>query len=690
MSLYRSATSSWFQYFRRINRLVLFTLLWATLLFSLFRLAFVWTYGSPEVWHGEGLWDALYWGVRMDLRTLAIILALPWLFSLFYTLVSPRFYETLARFQQALMQWLLSAATALEVVNHFYFKNFQNHIDIFIFQIFDWDNAVAVFKSIFTDYPLIPALLLMLVWHWLYGKGLRWMWQRSEKKPSHEKSMRFKAVYTFASLLLLALLIRGSLGTFPLTLNRVAIAGDAFLTQSVANGPLAFSDAFIHWRHLQKMAPVSDDEALQAYITYFGHPPLDGRLDMNDLLEPPLTSSPQPHPNIVMVQMESLGGHLLDAHDTEHNNLLGRLEPHLQEDYFFNTFAPIAMGTLMTLEKITLNSGVDNVSKTPYRDTPYRFAVGRMMQKAGYETIFLTGGHKTWGQIDMLMSHQGFDHILGGDDIREVFADAKDDGTWGVFDQYLFRYIHHLLKHKGSKPLFIYAMPVTNHLPYMLPDDYQPLPVKLPDAWVPLLVDHDVAQGELILQSYQYSADVLGDFMTQLKADPTLAEQTVVGASGDHNMRDLITYVNEPGRQHRVPFYLYLPPRYAVNTVRDPQRIGSHNDIFTTIFRHALPDMPAYALGQDLVSPDFDKKRALGISTGYFLTAEGCGLVGEQHTSYYRCTGQPGRDVEAITTQPDAALLKANARYRAYYTLQRWQMYREVMAEKALPEHSQP
>jgi len=291
---------------------------------------------------------------------------------------------------------------------------------------------------------------------------------------------------------------------------------------------------------------------------------------LGDLLLPPQTLTPQKHPNIVMVQMESFGGHLLDEHNTQSNNLLGRLEPHIQQDFFFNNFSPLGMGTLVTLEKITLNSGVGNISKTPYRDAPYQFSVARMLQEAGYETIYLTGGHKTWGQIQALLSHQGFDHVLGGDDILAAIPQAKDDGTWGVFDAYLFQYIHKVLQQEHHKPLFIYAMPVSNHLPYMLPEGYQPKPVKLPQAWVPLLVDHDVDKGRLILQSYQYSNDVLGAFMDQIKGNTELASNTVIAASGDHNMRDLISYIGEPGRQHRVPFYLYLPfvtPNESVHTM---------------------------------------------------------------------------------------------------------------------------
>ncbi|ORQ10347.1 hypothetical protein B7971_00890, partial [Vibrio cholerae] len=55
----------------------------------------------------------------------------------------------------------------------------------------------------------------------------------------------------------------------------------------------------------------------------------------------------------------------------------------------------------------------------------------------------------------------------------------------------------------------------------------------------------------------------------------------------------------EAGMTHAVPFYLYVPPAILANTdyVYDPQRIGSHRDIFPTLYHFSLSDQTYISLG---------------------------------------------------------------------------------------------
>lgn len=55
------------------------------------------------------------------------------------------------------------------------------------------------------------------------------------------------------------------------------------------------------------------------------------------------------------------------------------------------------------------------------------------------------------------------------------------------------------------------------------------------------------------------------------------------------------------GIRFAVPF-LHVPPVYQNNIQYDPERIGSHKDIFPTLYELALSDMPYLKLGNNLLS----------------------------------------------------------------------------------------
>jgi len=86
-----------------------------------------------------------------------------------------------------------------------------------------------------------------------------------------------------------------------------------------------------------------------------------------------------------------------------------------------------------------------------------------------------------------------------------------------------------------------------------------------------------------------------------------------------------------------------------------------------------------------LLAKDFNPDDALAISTDYFMNQEGCALLNDQHVFYYHWKNKVGRDVEPITGEASPNLQHAAARYRAYYTLQRWQMYKVASQQNSQP-----
>ncbi len=117
--------------------------------------------------------------------------------------------------------------------------------------------------------------------------------------------------------------------------------------------------------------------------------------------------------------------------------------------------------------------------------------------------------------------------------LKARYPEAKSD-TWGVPDEYMFRYAAEVLAEaeQSGKPVFVMMMSMTNHPPYKLPAPHQRLAFKLDNQEQSRL--SQLATGEAlneILNTFRYSNDQLGRFISEVKQH---APHTVIAATGDH------------------------------------------------------------------------------------------------------------------------------------------------------------
>ena len=77
--------------------------------------------------------------------------------------------------------------------------------------------------------------------------------------------------------------------------------------------------------------------------------------------------------------------------------------------------------------------------------------------------------------------------------------------------------------------------------------------------------------------------------MSEIESDKTLKDSVIVGASGDHRVRDLkMDSDRKMMVDFGVPFYLYVPKKYQKNIHYDKNRVGSHKDIMPTLYELSL------------------------------------------------------------------------------------------------------
>jgi phosphoglycerol transferase MdoB-like AlkP superfamily enzyme len=193
----------------------------------------------------------------------------------------------------------------------------------------------------------------------------------------------------------------------------------------------------------------------------------------------------------------------------------------------------------------------------------------------------------------------------------------KDLGNeWGIFDEYLYSFIEEQLR-TATKPLFFFVLTTSNHPPFEYPSSYQPRPLDLNSDFLSgLAVDENLARKRFTV--LQYGNQKMAEFLGRINSS-SLSENTIVALTGDHSY--WITKgvdQDQEFKRYAVPFFLAIPKDYRPKKY-DPNKFGSHEDIFPTLFNLALSNQTYIKLGEDLFTePSFSMN-----SSGIIANEEG-------------------------------------------------------------------
>ena len=364
-------------------------LLLALALFALARATLIAAY-SAEAFAWQELLPVFQRGARFDAKTAILLLLLPFLLSLLLGAVA-NWRTWLLRFYQFYLTLLLIASGLLALINHFYYRNFQNHIDIFVFGLFE-DDVSAIFATIWQDYPWVWFLLLFL----LLSLSLAWLLPRLANYLHYwPHSLLLRLSYSSGVILLLLILGRGSVGIFPLSTDtHLAVSPHNFLNRAVVNGVYALYDAFENRYSSSRPAQVDRGQASAAWQqlkklqpeTYPGELPSAEQLFWRSGSNSKLNWQQPPH--VVLVLRESFGSQLLNFH-TKDNDLMGALQPHWETDLIFDNFVSATLGTHSSLEKILLSLPMSDVTLSELRKLAFPSSLARFYQQQGYQSSYV-------------------------------------------------------------------------------------------------------------------------------------------------------------------------------------------------------------------------------------------------------------------------------------------------------------
>ena len=533
-----------------------------------FMLAYYWPTPGTDLW--AELPVALFMGLRFDLKmgAIAALLLFPWLGWRW-------------RMRTWVIQVWASLFALLTVINFYYYGFYKLPIDSVIFGLAD-DDTIAVLRTIWQDFPMLQIAVVLTLAIWSANVlALRvgqhvWAWlQQSWQRGWH--------LLWIPVLLVFVLMVgKGTLKGMALQLDNITATSKPFLNNVIPNGVTALYNAWDAYRTSTDIG--EEDTGLKAFgfDSYQSAARAVGiTATTPEGVRRAMMASGHHQPNgknLVFFQMESWSAEPF-KYQSKDMDVLAGLNDKLHNAWLFDNFDSAHHGTHPALEAILYNTPVTPITNGKYRHIQLDWGVPFAMKKAGYDTVFVTSGQSGWRELNRVLLVQSFDEVIDAATLRAKYSGAEG-GIWGVWDAYMFRYIEErLAQQPKGRPLFIYAMSTTNHPPYELPSDYKPFAFDI-HKW-----PGDKGSEHLIpnLQTYRYANDELAKFVAAVQTSPAAA-QTVVAATGDHNVRTFGQYATPESQvlRQQVPFVVWGGGKLACPSAL--HQVGSHLDMFPTLF----------------------------------------------------------------------------------------------------------
>ncbi len=617
-------------------------------------------------------------GLRYDLRIAGMLLIPFAVVGLLFAISRPT-WQLLVRFTPSLFGVIAFFVAVVAISNFYYYQTYHNHIDVFAFGLAE--DTTNVLANMWQDYPVIRGLALAILCAAIPARLAKTSLQDKPLKPWR---VGVFIIYVLIVLTVVSIAARGSVSTFPLRRSNSQISNLIVLNKLTPNGLMAINWAIKDHNADTAFQAVTQEKG-DSLIANSGLNSLKSRTTVNPWLA-------KHQPNVVMVLMESFGNNMLTFDQPGKNDLLGSLRPHFKEDFVFKRFvsegnatAPslaakrfVSEGnaTAPSLAAMFFHSPVPNISHSSAQKIKLSGTPFAVYKQAGYKIVFISSGNMMWRNLVNYLHVQGVDSVYDQNTLIDLYPESAAELTdWGVPDDYAYRLAETLLK-ETKEPLFISILTITNHPPYVTPARYEAAPVTITAALAKHEVDGDIAQKN-ILETYQFAADAFGQFMANIKNLP-VGEKTLVAASEDHKMRRLNAfYPKEQMLDHAVPFYLYVPKEILKHSAWkfDKNRVGSHKDIFPTLYCYSLSNTEYQALaGRNMLAVTDDKRRDFGYNTSLWIDKKGAYPL-SGNPVFYPWENSTSLLVSSAASTADKV---QQTRQQAFIELLRWQLNARV------------
>ena len=554
-------------------------------------------------------------GARVDLTVIAYIqVPITLIFILLYYIKSDRLINFTSKYIKYYLFILYFICSLLLVSDFGFYSYFKDHINILYFGLFE-DDTYALMITMWENYNVVMILSVYVFFLTILFYFISKIMNKSDKNINSFIGIKNSILIFTLIFIINFIAVRGSFGMYPLGKMIPNISENSFINNVSQNGVRAFFKAY----KIRKEYKNNDYDLIkmtgfknnidEAFKIYKGNNSFDKENLLNNITYKTSVKKDIKDYNLVVIMVESFGMPIL-KYNNESFNIMGDLKQHFEQDTLFTNFISSGDGTISSLDSLILNiprrPGSFAFAQSKYKQTSFDYSPAFVFKKDGYESSFIYGGDLTWRDLGGFIKYQGYDNTYGKMNIfNQIINIDKDEDEyfhpWGIFDEYLYDFLYKKLD-SSDKKQFLFALSTNNHPPYDTPKDYKIKPLEISED----LKSHITADLDLIqkrFNSYQYALDSVGKFLTRIKNNPKLSNNTVVVITADNNTiagnmnYDKKSLLNSKN----IPFYLYIPKDLKDTLNIDTTVFGSHKDIFPTIYNLLLSDSSYISIGADML-----------------------------------------------------------------------------------------
>lgn len=655
----------------------------------LFRVGFVFYFGDTS--HLElykvDLLTSLFIGWKYDSLVISYLLAPLFLVLIPVSMIKKIWLFNLYQFLVKLYFFVFAIIIPVILIADLsFFSFFQDHINILFFGIIE-DDTIALIKTIWSNYPVLYILGILMAYMVIIIMLGKKIFPKVFKKGSFITPGIFK--YLLMVTIFLVLLfggLRGGYGDLVISPKYSDFSESEFVNQVAVNGVVALEKT-IKLRHQRNGRKFDMTKAMgygndihKAFGDFLGFDVsstqksqlvnlIKRRTAKNEFLE-------ENKLNIIVLVMESFGSHWM-KYNSDHFNFLGDLKVHFEKDTYLNNIISSDNGTIGSLLSIATNipnrPGKRFLSESKFMQLPLASAAHKPYSRKGYESTFVYGGKLGWRDIGKYFKYQEYANLIGENAISKSLGLKGNNGTeWGLFDEHFFNYIYKKIN-ESTRPQFILGLSTSNHPPFAYPKDYKVLPLNLPEE----LNGKIAREKDLFLKrfsAFQYSNVMLANFLNKIKAS-SLKDNTIVVVTGDHNFWGFMNYEkSEMYTKYSVPLYFYLPEKLKIEKF-DTNKIGSHEDIMSTLYNISLSDTEYISFGEDL----FSNEKTYAFNSSLYAGDEGIVYKGNS----FHWENFP--EVNKTRTEDKFKLLLN--RYRSTITISDYYLEESFRSEKSIKKN---
>ncbi|EAH8541870.1 LTA synthase family protein [Campylobacter coli] len=556
-------------------------------------------------------------GAFHDVRFLSVAF-LPFLLCgllslIFYRLKNTLFSSIVFRLYKILSSIYIAFISCLCIgfsyAKYYYYEIYKTKFDIFMFTLKD-DNTREILSIIYQDYPILKILALMLI----FGIFCIFLNLKILNLKLKTINLSFFNVVILNLILIFVYVIalRGPFKHVALNVQNYSFSKFNVVNDTMLNPIMAFFWALKQYREeadLKVVTPLKAQELKNKLFDYLHQSPRNLKAEKN-------------RPSVFINLMESFGFNLADFTNREHN-FLGRLDRHFKEDFLFKRFLSSTNGTIPSFANLFFISPFSNISTSKFQKTYLDLTPIAVYKKAGYKVIFISAGNGSWQNIKNYLNVLGVDEIIDENDLLQDYKEAKDSKNgYGIADEFLYKKAYSLLQ-KNPHSTLIIALTISNHPPYNFSKNDLPKLENIPQSLLDML-PYEKDKQDNIIKAYTYANNEFGKFLDKVKQS-SFKDNVIIAATGDHRVREMSIDLNsQKAFAYSVPFYLYIPRVLQNNIYYDKDRIGSHKDIFPTLYALSLSNVKYLSVGgRNMLAEPSDEKLEFGINGVVWIDKKG-------------------------------------------------------------------